>query len=359
MRVAASLLALTLVAAAPPGSKTPPVQKTGIPKASPDSTAPVAQKPVWEVATVAPDAVEIPRSIYIVKPGDTLSAVVRSTGAGADAIARENHLAPPFTVRPGQKLRIPAGRYHNVGKGQSGIAIARAYGVDWARIVALNHLEEPFILRAGERLLIPSNSEVARMTLEQRAAAFRIDLDDLVTGSEPALGEKAKPAAPSPSPARQLPPTTPVAEPITDFGGRFAWPLQGKIVRPYGPMSNGGRNDGVNIAASRGTIVAAAADGVVAWAGRHPTYGNVILLRHGSGWVTIYGHADKLLVTRGQSIRRGQPIARVGMTGSSADQPQLFFEILQGRKPVSPMGLLPRGIGAAQQESTDGLENSD
>lgn len=322
-----------------------------------DTKAAGGAKPVWEVKTVAPTAVEVAKTTYVVQPGDTLSAVVRKTGEGADVIAHDNDLSPPFRLRPGQKLRIAGGRYHTVLKGQSGIAIARAYQVEWSKIIELNHLKEPFTLREGQRLLLPPAQDVAKMTLEQRAAAFKIDLTDLATGSEPALAPTAKAAAPTPSPRRQLAPTTPVAEPDVAFAGRFDWPVEGRIIRSYGPMDNGGRNDGITIAAPRGTTIAAAADGVVMWVGEHPSFGNVVLIRHGNGWITIYGNADKLLVKRGQSVKIGQAIARVGSTGSSAgDQPQTFFEVLQGKKPVNPMGLLPKRTKSASPDSDDSDE---
>lgn len=321
-----------------------------------DTKAAGGAKPVWEVKTVAPTAVEVARKTYIVQPGDTLSSVVRKTGEGADVIAHDNDLKPPFVLRPGQKLKIAGGRYHTVLKGQSGIAIARAYQVEWSKIIELNHLQEPFALREGQRLLLPPAQDVAKMSLEQRAAAFKIDLTDLATGSEPALAPTAKAAAPTPSPKRQLAPTTPVAEPEVAFAGRFDWPVEGRIIRSYGPMDNGGRNDGITIAAPRGTTIAAAADGVVMWVGEHPSFGNVVLIRHGSGWVTIYGNADKLLVKRGQAVKIGQAIARVGSTGSSAgDRTQTFFEVLQGKKPINPMGLLPK---RAKDTSSDQDEDS-
>lgn len=320
-----------------------------------DTKAAGGQKPVWEVRTVAPDAVQVARTTYIVQPGDTLSAVVRKTGEGADVIAHDNGLEAPFRLRPGQKLRIAGGRYHMVRKGQSGIAIARAYQVEWSKIIELNHLQEPFGLREGQRLLLPPAQDVAKMSLEQRAAAFKIDLTDLATGSEPALAPTAKAAAPTSSSKRQLAPTTPVAEPAIAFAGRFDWPVQGRLIRTYGPTANGGRNDGISISAPRGTMIGAAADGVVMWVGEHPSFGNVILIKHGGGWVTIYGNADKLLVKRGQAVRIGQTIARVGSTGSSAGgQAQTFFEVLQGKKPVNPIGLLPQRSRSAAGENGDG-----
>ncbi len=372
MRSMAALLMLTLVAAAPDSNSSRSKSVSGktigadvsdrvsATPANAETKAAGGQKPVWEVTKVTPDAIDVAKSTYVIQPGDTLSAVVRKTGAGADVIAHDNDLEPPFKLRPGQKLKIAAGRYHEVKKGQSGIAIARAYGVEWLRIVELNHLQEPFALREGQRLLLPPTKEVAKMTLEQRAAAFTIDLTDIATGSEPALAPAAKPAAPTPSATRQLAPTTPVADPNVPFAGRFDWPLEGRIIRAYGPMDNGGRNDGIAIATPRGTPVYAAADGTVMWVGEHPAFGNVVLIKHGSGWITIYGSADRILVKRGQAVKLGQTIARAGMSGASALQPQLFFEVLQGRKPVNPMSLLPKRAPSAASDGggADGDLNS-
>lgn len=305
------------------------------------AAAPPPSPPVEATPAATPDAVEVEKQTYIVKPGDTLSRIVARTGAGADAIARENDLKAPFTVRPGQKLKIPAGRYHLVGKGERGIAIARAYGVDWSRIAELNHLEEPFLLRAGERLLIPSTKEVAKMSMEERARAFRIDIEDLVSGNEPALAPKAKPALPVKTAARPVPASVPVAEPAaSSFAGRFVWPVTGELLRRYGLQPTGGRNDGINIRAKMGDTVRAAADGVVAYAGDLAAFGKLVLVRHGNGWLTAYGHAESLLVTRGQAVKQGQPIAKAGASGS-AREPQLHFEIRDGRKPVNPLSWLP------------------
>ena len=307
--------------------------------AAPAAAAP-APPPAWETRTVAPRAVEVKAQRYVVAPGDTLSRIVAKTGAGTDAIARANALEPPYRLRPGQALTIPAGRYHRVGRGESGIAIARAYGVEWHDVANLNHLAEPFILREGDRLLLPSARAVAAMTLEQRAAAFQIDIDDLVTGAEPALAKTAKPVTPALSSAKPVPPTVPVAEPAAAFDGKFLWPAVGRLLRPFGPLASGARNDGINIALPRGTLILAAADGVVAYAGRLAAFGNLVLLRHGGGWLTAYGHADALLVKRGQAVSRGQAIARAGSTGMAAE-PQLHFEIRDGRRAINPLDKLP------------------
>lgn len=298
----------------------------------------------WQSRKVQADSRLIAGTSYTVKPGDSLRSISAKTGAGSEAIARANDIPPPFVIRVGQKLVIPGGRYHLVRDGETGIAIAVAYGVDWSRIIAVNELQEPYILRTGQRLLIPDTASPNGRpeTIEQRAARFHLDLDvdDIVTGGQPAIAEKAKPAAPTASSARVLSPTTPVAAPARLAGG-FQWPLRGNVVKRFGPGASGERNDGIKIATPLDTPVLAAADGVVAYVGSDiPALGGLVIIRHGDGWTTVYGHAGQLLVQRGQAVKKGQMIALSGNSGF-ADRPELHFEIRQGRLPVDPLPRLP------------------
>lgn len=315
----------------------PPTRMARAASAHPVSALP-APLAAWQASPVTPSAREIVASTYIVRAGDSLGSIGERTGAGADAIARANRLPPPFVVRAGQRLAIPGGRYHRVAAGQTGIAIARAYGVDWSRIIAANDLREPYTLRVGMRVLIPDTT--ARSAAAERAAAFTLDIDDIVTGSEPALAANQRPTRPSLSPRRVLAPTQAVAPPPRLTSG-FAWPVHGRIVTRFGPGARGERYNGVKIAVPSGTPVLAAADGVVAYAGTGiPQLGGVIILRHGDGWATIYGHASKLLVQRGQAVRRGQSIALSGDTGGAA-RPEVHFEMRKGRTPIDPQRQLP------------------
>lgn len=330
-------------AAAPPSYTRQPYDASVAEDGSgPVTPAQVARpRPAWTARGVVADATDVAASVYVVRRGDTLRAISDRTGASAEAIARANGLAQRLGVRTGQRLSIPAGRYHLVRSGESGIAIARAYGVPWDRIVAENALAEPFILRAGQRLLLPPRPDTGASTLEERAAAFKLDIDDLITGSEPALARDAAPAAPVRTAREAVPATVPV-EPPGRFAGRFDWPLTGPLIDRFGPLGGGRINEGINIGADAGTPIRAAADGVVAYVGSEiAVYGGLILIKHGGGWITTYGHAQELLVTRGQQVKRGQVIARAGETGS-ASEPMLHFEIRQGRKPVNPLGYLPR-----------------
>lgn len=361
MLLAAALLGSTIAAA-----------QTAARQSSPDTP------PAWIARPVTPGATVVMPGRYTVAPGDTMTRIAARTGASIEMIATANGLTPPYAIKVGQKLIIPSGRYHLVKRGESGIAIARAYGVAWRDIITINALEEPFLLREGQKLLLPAPASApATMpapvapapapkkpviaapaapasppspaptpssgAIEQRAEAFKLDIDDIVTGGEPALASTAKPVTPTPSPARTLPPTAVVAAPSGPFLGGFGWPVTGKLLRPFGDLGNGRRNDGINIAAPHGTPILAAADGVVAYVGTDVAiYGGLVLLRHADGWITAYGHAEKLLVKRGQSVRKGQPIASVAEAGLD-EQDQLHFQIRQGRTPVDPLTrLAPR-----------------
>lgn len=342
--VAALALIALASACVPPGSG-PPLGRDYVhdpdPTAAPRHEAEVvtlpAPPPAWEARPVTQDARTISASVYVVRSGDTLRGIAIKTGAGSEAIARANAIPAPFTIHTGQRLSIPGGRYHLVRAGETGIAIARAYGVAWDQIIAVNELTEPYILRVGQRVLIPG-AERPR-TREERAAAFRIDIDDIMTGGQPAIAERTRPARATASSARVLPSTTPVAPPAA-LKGQFQWPVRGQIVRRFGPVASGERSDGLKISVPHDTPVLAAADGTVAYVGSDiPSLGGLVILQHGGGWTTVYGHAGQLLVQRGQSVKRGQMIALSGDSG--ANRAQLHFEMRQGRTPVDPIPRLP------------------
>ena len=125
-----------------------------------------------------------------------------------------------------------------------------------------------------------------------------------------------------------------------DANVKFVWPVKGHVISNFGAMDDGGRNDGINIAADYGEQVHAAADGTVSYAGNDlKSYGNLVLIRHGDGYVTAYAHSERLLVSRGDHVTKGQVIAYAGNTGD-VREPQLHFEIRRGTRPVDPRPLL-------------------
>lgn len=340
--------------AVPPRRYPPPRAPRPAPARAPERSAPLPAghtavdrdapglsptRPTWEARPVTPNAVTVESSSYVVRDGDTLAAIAARTGAGEGAIAQANDLSPPFVVQVGQRLAIPGGRYHTVGRGESGIAIARAYGVEWSRIVAANALAEPYVMRVGQRILIPG-TPAGGNTLAERAAAFTLDVDDILTGGEPAVAGNQPPAKPAATPRRVLPPTAVVAAPARLRGG-FVWPVDGRVIKRFGPGASGERNDGIAIAVPASTPIHATADGVVAYAGTGiAALGGIVIIKHGDRWTSVYGHASKLLVRRGQAVRQGQTVALSGDTGF-ADRPEVHFELRRGRTPVDPQTQLP------------------
>lgn len=276
-------------------------------------------------------------------------------------------IVPPAPARPAWQARkvvtdavtVPGGRLHTVKSGETGIAIARAYGVDWGKVAAANGLKPPYTLEVGDRLKLPSAKQVAAMSVEDRARAFTLNIDDIITGGEPAgappravpkpvAGAKsartgpASPRSASPNLASNgLPSNGPAPLPtITGNAPTFRWPVEGRILSGFGAKPGGRFNDGVNLKASSGGAVRAAADGVVAYAGDAiPGFGNLLLVKHAGGWVTAYAHNEALLVARGKRIQQGDTIARAGATGA-VTEPQVHFELRRGRTPVDPVRII-------------------
>jgi murein DD-endopeptidase MepM/ murein hydrolase activator NlpD len=125
-----------------------------------------------------------------------------------------------------------------------------------------------------------------------------------------------------------------------DLAPSFTWPLRGRVLAAFGVSVGGVPNNGIDVAAPVGTDIRAAEGGFVAYAGALDGFGNMILLRHPDGYLTVYAHAQSMTVKPGDTVRRGQVIAKSGQTGA-ATAPQLHFEIRKGTTAVNPAQYLP------------------
>ena len=163
-------------------------------------------------------------------------------------------------------------------------------------------------------------------------------------GYAPSLG-RARPVTPTVSGIAGMTPTQ-----ITAAGrGRFIWPLRGQVISPFGDKGTGQHNDGVDIAATPGSGVRAAAAGEVVYAGSSiPGFGNLVLVKHSGGWVTAYAHLDRIEVRMRDSVAQGDELGQAGQTGA-VDRPQLHFEVryapdpTEKARPVDPTLVLPAG----------------
>ena len=124
--------------------------------------------------------------------------------------------------------------------------------------------------------------------------------------------------------------------------GGLGWPVSGSLLASYGGrMPDGRRSDGVLIAAAAGTAVKAVADGTVVFADWMTGYGNILIIDHGNGYMSLYAHNDGLLRDAGDAVKRGEAVASVGTSGGQ-ERPALYFELRRNGSPVNPAGWLTR-----------------
>jgi len=312
-----------------------------------------------------PAAPAIAGGEILVQRGDTLYSIARRNNIPLRGLIAANDLQPPYTIKPGDRLRVPPPpQMHVVRPGETVYGISRQYGVDVTSVVRANGIEPPYTIIVGEALVVPegdldeliaeSPATTAPPPSDRSVEARPLPPPSTSTGTPgPTPGPGTPPATGAPDAAPATPPPTapapspPRAVELPSGPVRFIRPLDGRIVSSYGPKSGGLHNDGINIAAPRGSPVRAAEAGVVAYAGSElPGFGNLILLKHADGWTTAYGHNDALLVRRGDRVARGQTIARVGSSGNVSN-PQLHFEIRRGARAVDPMPYFQKAEGVS------------
>jgi murein DD-endopeptidase MepM/ murein hydrolase activator NlpD len=248
-----------------------------------------------------------------VKEGDTPSLVAAST----DDKAKASSTPGAYTVAAGDTLS----------------RIAKKTGVGVTALKSANGLQDGMI-RIGQTLTIPTGGTVA--------SAAPVAVDKATTGTAGPVKEVAQvqPAAYTPpKKTEKLIEQADQEAPDATGIGRMRWPVRGRVISAYGKGA-GKANDGIDIQVPEGTPVKAAENGVVIYAGDGlKEFGNTVLVRHEDGLVTVYGHASELKVARGQKVKRGEEIARSGMSGTT-DAPKLHFEVRKNSAPVDPSTFL-------------------
>ncbi len=343
------------------------------------SYAPPQRPAIETTATVPPRSVAAARpsshggTTIIVGTSDTLDILAKRYNVSSAAILQANGYKGPRTLSPGQQLVIPprqavaaapapavarpaskpvaaaaaSSSVHIVNRGDTLMSIARRNQVPVSELARANHLDQSATLSLGMKLTVPAPKSASAAPAPVAAAPAQ----PAAVVATPATRMAA--AGGPPQSARLASATTNVVEekPVAEAAPAkpseatgalptFRWPVRGKVITSYGAKTNGKSNDGINLAVPEGTPVKAAEDGVVAYSGNElKGYGNLVLVRHSNGYVTAYAHASELLVKRGDTIKRGQIIAKSGQSGE-VGSPQLHFEIRKGSSPVDPLQFL-------------------
>lgn len=244
-------------------------------------------------------------------------ALATAAGCAARAATR-----PPVVARaPRTTAAAPApqpppppvatdGIIHVVHPGQTLWRIARAYGVDIEEVQRANAITDPTRIENGQGLRIPGVDSV------RDVPPFPAPIPDV-----------ARPHA--------------LEAPIAAAVGEWTWPVPGgEVVGHFGDSRRAHRHAGLDIRTRAGEPVVAARDGRVRYCGDTLRgYGLTVVIDHGDGTSSLYGHNSKLLVREGQDVHAGQEIARVGSSGN-ATTPHCHFEIRRDDRPLDPLPLL-------------------
>ena len=318
----------------------------------PAYTAPKASAFAIAAPTPVPGPVEgdNPNGTYTVRAGDSIYSIARKHGVRPEAIAAANGITDVTKVKFGQALKMPG--THSTMRPQA--SVLKPLARSGTRVAALQPVAPvagtaPVMTDANTGMdadgipdVAGNDTPVADAPAAVAAAPAKTPRAQPQTATKwpmkPVAGQALKVAAlPPADPASAAPATSDMATDVPS-DGRFRWPVRGRIIGKFGPTGKAGaQNEGVDMAVPMGTEVHAAENGVVAYSGDElKGYGKLILIRHADNWVSAYAHNDELLVKRGDTIRRGQIIAKTGKSGG-VDQPLLHFELRKGSQPVDPM----------------------
>jgi murein DD-endopeptidase MepM/ murein hydrolase activator NlpD len=292
----------------------------------------------------------------VVAQGESAGLVARRYGIPEDALLRTNGFMSAAQVRPGTRLVIPI---YNASLAESSGVHVNAHR-QFAERVPVHHDRLKFVKGPDAAVVRAKRREekIARVESEKKAEArekrhvekiAKVEHTQVFKPEAKAHGARIEKVALTETGSSRVQKKSaidpmPTASTRVESGKsaveaaipEFRWPARGRVIEGF----KIGANDGINIALPEGTSVKAADAGVVAYAGNGlKGYGNLILLRHSNGFVTAYANNGEIDVKRGETVRRGQVIAKSGQTGN-VSTPQLHFEVRKGARPVNPIQYL-------------------
>lgn len=210
---------------------------------------------------------------------------------------------------------------HTVAPGESLYRIAKAYALSVEELAAANGIQDPRLLRVGQDLVVPGATQRQEVEVPVDGEPTRPRTRVIGGGASEAGGRVAPPPV--------------KAGPVGNPKGTLAWPLRGVLYARFG-KKGAEPHDGIDLAAPAGTSVKTAAAGTVLFAGEQPGYGQIVIVEHAGGLITLYAHNRDLRVKTGQKVRDGQVVATVGDSGRTSG-PHLHFEVRRDGMPIDPL----------------------
>jgi lipoprotein NlpD len=276
----------------------------------------VVQQPPSTPAGARPVQTGTAAGTYTVVKGDTLYSIAFRNGADFREVARLNNIAEPYTIWPGQVLKLSA---HGPGP---------------------VHVSPPVVVKATPHTQPSPPVAPAFQTVEPAAVTTTPGPSPAHASSTVSVATAAPVASP---PVAHVAPAA-TAVPVVANGGtrtaggvKWRWPASGSVV---GRFQSNAAIPGIDIAGKEGDPVVAAADGVVVYSGNGLVgYGELVIIKHNDSFLSAYGHNRKRLVTEGQQVKAGQQIGEMGSSSSARDE--LEFQIRKDGSPVDPLDYLP------------------
>lgn len=294
-----------------------------------------------------------------VKPEKPIPNVISEEKVKQIKAEKSEKIVVKETVKPNSTKRVDIEEI-TVAKGDTLYSLSRKYQIPVNDLAVMNKLTAPFNLTQGQKLKVPKLDKVQTRSAvvvkktekkkedsakPQKQKAEKKKIEDKKTQEKKTVKEKTVESKAESKPKTQTKNSAESKTPLkiaARSSSKFSWPVRGKILSGYGPKNGGLVNDGINISAPLGTTVKAAENGVVAYSGNEVKgMGNLIILQHSDGWMTVYAHLNSMDVRRGARVSVGQPIGKIGKTGK-VDKPQLHFEIRKGTKSYNPTSYLKK-----------------
>ncbi|MCG5497852.1 peptidoglycan DD-metalloendopeptidase family protein [Ectothiorhodospira variabilis] len=258
--------------------------------------------------------------VHTVRHHETLYAIAWRYGLEWQDLARWNNIDEPYTIYPGQRLRM------NPPPGDRQRTVAQAPPAQRGGTPRETRNEPPPVQQPR-----PVERQAERPPAQQSRPA-----ESRAQTSAPARSSEDRPQARPSPPASSPPPTQRSTAPSGAIDWR--WPTDGEVIRSF-PASGTGKR-GIAISGQPGQSVRAAAPGRVVYSGSGLVgYGKLIIVKHDDTYLSAYAHNEKILVNEGAEVSQGQEIALLGDTGT--DRPMLHFEIRKDGRPVDPSSYLP------------------
>lgn len=281
--------------------------------------SPIESRKVGTAEQAPRELAAAPAGFYRVKRGDTLVGIALEHGVGWRELAQWNQIANPNLIDVGQMLRVREPKSEMTARSNQ---LAQAEPISSGpSSMKIRPLEGRVVEPSSPGVVSPPGEKITKVAPPLEAAP----------PSEAALTPEASVVASAPTTV----PTPDAAAPAL-LNLRWGWPANGQVITGF---TEGG-SKGIAIAGAQGEAVFSAEQGRVVYSGNGLRgYGNLVIVKHPDDFITAYAHNRSILVKEGQTVKRGQKIAELGM--SDADKPMLHFEVRRAGKPIDPLSVLP------------------